>query len=162
MRNRRLTPCFNLEDFWFSETAIRNGLDNAPPDETVIARLQALAVQVLEPVRAHFNTRPQISSGYRCPALNAKVGGVPDSQHLTGHAVDFELPGADPLEVARWIRDVPLDYDQLLLERAGGKAWVHVSYVTSAQNRHQVRWYDGRTWRDGLPDGPIETATEIG
>lgn len=150
MQNRRLSPAFNLEDFWFSETAIRSGIDNTPPDEEIVTRLQALAIHLLEPVRAHFDTRPQISSGYRCSTLNAKVGGVPDSQHLTGYAVDFELPGVDPEAVALWIQNALLDYDQLLLERAGGKAWVHVSYVTPALNRRQTRRFDGLRWHDSL------------
>lgn len=34
----------------------------------------------------------QITSGQRTPGHNAAVGGVPDSQHLDGSAVDFTLP----------------------------------------------------------------------
>jgi hypothetical protein len=150
MKNIRLSSCFNLEDFALSETAIREGLDNTPPAD-VVEGLRQLAENVLEPVKAQFDTRPQISSGYRCPALNSRIGGVPDSQHITGQAVDFELPGQDLLEVACWMRD-SLDYDQLLLERAGGKVWIHCSYVSPSANRREVKWFDGATWHSGLPE----------
>jgi len=34
----------------------------------------------------------KITSGYRSPAHNAKVGGVPSSSHTNGHAVDIYAP----------------------------------------------------------------------
>lgn len=34
-----------------------------------------------------------VSSGARCPAENASVGGVPDSLHLSGEAADIYTPG---------------------------------------------------------------------
>lgn len=154
MQNVRLSPLFNLEDFTLSETALKTGIVNEPPvadQAEIVARLRLLAVHILDKVAKQFDTRPQISSGYRCPVLNEKVGGLPTSQHQSGHAVDFELPGQSLLEVARWMQD-HLDFDQLLLERAGGKTWIHVSYVDQAHNRHEVKWFDGSHWHEGLPN----------
>lgn len=49
-------------------------------------------------------TKIRVTSGYRDPAHNAAVGGVPDSNHTTGHAMDGDLfiPGKGwvPLGVA--------------------------------------------------------------
>lgn len=41
-----------------------------------------------------------INSGYRTPAYNAKVGGVPNSQHVQGKASDTVCKNGSPLEVA--------------------------------------------------------------
>jgi uncharacterized protein YcbK (DUF882 family) len=44
----------------------------------------------------------KISSAYRCPAHNAKVGGSPRSQHLLGRAVDIPVQAsADAYELVR-------------------------------------------------------------
>ena len=43
-----------------------------------------------------------ISSGYRCPELNAAVGGSKTSQHMKAQAIDFTCPGfGDPSEDRR-------------------------------------------------------------
>lgn len=41
-----------------------------------------------------------INSGYRTPSYNAKVGGVPNSQHVQGKASDTVCKNGSPLEVA--------------------------------------------------------------
>ncbi len=154
MDNQRLTRHFNLFDFLASETALRAGIENVPHAPDVILNLQRVALHLLEPVLQQFDTRPQITSGYRCPALNAKVGGAATSQHMSGQAVDFQLPHVPLLELARWMR-ATLTYDQLLLETVAGETWIHASYV-DGKNRGQVRWFDGMQWRDGLPESLSE------
>lgn len=156
MENQRLSPHFNLADFLASNTAVRLGIGNEPHDPEVVIRLRLLAEKLLEPVQERFNTRPQITSGYRCPALNTQVGGVATSQHLTGQAVDFQLPGTSLLEVAGFMA-ATLDFDQLLLEQAKGEIWIHASYVSAGSNRRIVKWYDGESWHDGLPESLPQT-----
>lgn len=152
MENQRLTAHFNLYDFLASDTALRLGINNDPHDPEVVVCLRALAEKLLEPVQERFNTRPQVTSGYRCLELNEKVGGAATSQHMKGQAVDFQLPGSSLLEVAQWM-SVQLDFDQLLLEQnSSGERWIHVSYVGAGSNRRQVKWYDGDNWHDGLPE----------
>ncbi len=150
MENQRLTKHFNLYDFLASETALLMDIENVPHEAEVVPRLARLAELLLEPVLAQFNTRPQITSGYRCPALNERVGGSATSQHMMGCAVDFQLPGTNLLEVVNWMKDT-LDYDQLLLERSASERWIHVSYVAGA-NRKQVKWFDGHKWHEDLPE----------
>ncbi|MDD3307328.1 MAG: peptidoglycan-binding protein [Acetobacterium sp.] len=55
----------------------------------VCDRLKAFAQRL----RDQFGWPLVISSGARCPTVNAAVGGVPDSCHLTGHAFDGYFPG---------------------------------------------------------------------
>ncbi len=82
----------------------------------------------LERVRACLGFPMKILSGYRCDALNEAIGGVRNSQHVTGEACDFICPEfGTPRDVclflSQWMR--VLGIDQLIYE---GK-WVHVSFT---------------------------------
>lgn len=46
-------------------------------------------VDALESLRTLVGRKICINSGYRCPKHNARVGGSPRSQHLSGHAADI-------------------------------------------------------------------------
>jgi len=132
-----LTEHFTLSEFVRSETADRNHIDNTPSPE-VVSNLRALCRNVLEPARVAFGAPIYVTSGYRCPALNAAVGGKPTSQHLRGEAADLQVQGVKNLrKLYKVIKDHGV-FDQLLYEtnRTGAK-WIHVSY-TSYSNRHQA------------------------
>lgn len=47
--------------------------------------------QIMNIIRCHCETPIRITSGYRTEKHNAKVGGVPTSEHLTGSACDFQF-----------------------------------------------------------------------
>ena len=51
--------------------------------------LVTLVEQVLDPIREKWQSPIYITSGYRCPALNRKVGGVEGSYHTRGMAADI-------------------------------------------------------------------------
>ncbi len=126
-----LTPHFPLALLIRSETAERHGIDNTPPAE-VLANLAILAAG-LESVQSLLGQRLEISSGYRCPALNAKVGGTDPSQHVRGLAADFVCPGfGTPLEVARAIGASSIAFDQCILEFG---SWVHISFSPEPRGR---------------------------
>ena len=91
MKDQLLTPHFKLSEFIKSSTATARKIDNTPSQE-VISNLQVLCQNVLEPLREYFNCPIIIGSGYRSPALNKAVGGVANSQHMTGEAADIHLP----------------------------------------------------------------------
>jgi hypothetical protein len=84
----------------------------------------------------------QINSGYRCPALNAAVGGVGNSAHMDGRAADFIVPGTD-LNLA-WDQILAakerLPFDQLIWERNGlGSQWIHAAIAKDGEDpRGQV------------------------
>lgn len=48
--------------------------------------------QDLEKFRKWYNRPMVITSGYRTPAFNKRIGGVSNSYHVRGLAVDFKLP----------------------------------------------------------------------
>ena len=87
----QLTTHFYLSEFTRSSTAQEKGIDNTPSLEAV-SNLQYLCQQVLEPLRVWIGKPVVINSGYRCAKLNQLVGGVSNSQHQTGQAVDIRLP----------------------------------------------------------------------
>ena len=136
MNNFQLTPHFKLSEFTKSSTATARKIDNTP-SEQVISNLKLLCEQVLEPLRVHFNCPIIIGSGYRSPALNKAVGGVKNSQHMTGEAADIHLPNN---ETGRkwflWMMD-NLKFDQLIMEKStptSTRYWIHVSF-----SRHRCR-----------------------
>ena len=45
----------------------------------------------LQELRDEFGKPLNLTSGYRCPEHNKKVGGVPNSYHLKGMAVDIDM-----------------------------------------------------------------------
>ena len=126
----QLSKHFTLDEFTFSQTAIRNGLDNTP-SPAVIANLQNLCNNLLEPLRLRVGPI-RITSGYRSSLVNSRVGGAVDSQHLYGEAADIVVPGMSVYDVACLVRDEFL-YDQVIQEFG---RWTHVSLrMLPTQNR---------------------------
>ena len=118
----RLSPNFTLAQLTHSDAALASGIVNQP-DQAHIAGLMRLA-QTLELVKSLLQAPLSISSAYRCPELNAVVGGAPGSRHALGLAVDFTCPRfGTPLAAARAIADSTLGFDQLIHEYGH---WVHL------------------------------------
>jgi uncharacterized protein YcbK (DUF882 family) len=53
--------------------------------------IESELIEVLEDVRTHFNMPVIITSGYRTPEYNKKIGGVKNSQHTKGTAADIKV-----------------------------------------------------------------------
>ena len=139
-----LSPNFVLAEFVTSQEATRQGIDNTPP-EAIITRLSALCMNILEPLR-HALGPVRISSGYRCPALNAAIGGARCSQHMEGRAADISVNGRDLDDVYNWTYD-NAPFDQVIREFPPG-GWAHVSYDPGRNRRDGLlatRGPDGRT-----------------
>jgi hypothetical protein len=126
-----LSENFTLEELSFSETAVRHNISNQPAAETVV-RLGATA-RGLERVRALLGAPIRVTSGYRAPAVNAIVGGAPNSAHRLGWAADFTSPFGEPLAVCQAIAASDLAFDQLIYEFG---AWTHLSF--DPRGRRQV------------------------
>jgi uncharacterized protein YcbK (DUF882 family) len=59
---------------------------------------EALLV-ILQNIRDHFKRPVNINSAIRCTTHNRNVGGVTNSQHLTGKAADIRVAGFTPAQV---------------------------------------------------------------
>jgi hypothetical protein len=135
----QISRSFVLEEFTRSDTAKARGIVNAIGQAEVV-NLCALVHQVLQPLRDAMGHQVKIGSGYRCPRLNAAVGGVKNSQHMTGEAADLCIDG-DMQKGKLWFEWIKqhCQFDQLIWEHnAKGTYWVHVSYRANGQNRKQV------------------------
>ena len=137
----KLSANFQLSELVKSQTAERKGIPNNP-SPAHIDNLKALCVNVLQPIRSHFEAPVMISSGYRSPELCIAIGSKITSQHATGNAADLEVPGVDNKILATWIKE-NLEYDQLILEfyRDGepDSGWVHVSWNSEKNRSNSLR-----------------------
>ncbi|MFJ4066413.1 D-Ala-D-Ala carboxypeptidase family metallohydrolase [Pseudomonas sp. NPDC089996] len=140
-----ITPHFTLTEMITSQTAAREGLDNAPSPE-VISNLRLLC-QVLEQVRGLFERPIIINSGYRSAAVNARVGGVRSSQHTLGLAADFTVIGVDNRDVVQRVSESVVPFDQLILEF---DSWVHLSVAVCAPRREVLTIRRGTGYLPGL------------
>lgn len=71
------------------------------------AEMDAGLIRVADRVRGHFGVEAFVSSGVRCPQHNANVGGVADSRHLYGKAMDFCVSGKTGAEVLEYVLKQP-------------------------------------------------------
>lgn len=79
---------FKIDEFVKSQTATAHSIQNVPSAEAV-RNLELLVSRVLDPLREAWGGPIIITSGYRCEALNARVGGVKNSYHTRGMAADI-------------------------------------------------------------------------
>lgn len=114
---------FSADALCYSDTAKRESIDNTCPAQKLpnLAKLSRL----LGELQRQLNCRVKINSGYRCETLNAKVGGVENSQHTQGLAADIvSVDYASAYDFAEAIATSSVQFDQLILEFG---RWVHIS-----------------------------------
>jgi len=117
IREMNLSEHFTLEEMLHSNTAEKKHIENRI-NAVEVNNLVRLCEAVLEPLREHFGVPIKINSGFRCRALNAAVGGAPNSYHTKGRAVDIPMkPGW-----LAYIRD-HLPHTELINEGT----WIHVA-----------------------------------
>lgn len=64
-------------------------------------------VYTADKVRLYFGEAAIVSSGVRCKQHNKNVGGVANSKHMTGHAMDFRISGKKAQEVLAYVQSFP-------------------------------------------------------
>lgn len=60
-----------------------------------------------EKVRTNFGKPVFVTSGVRCEAHNKNVGGVSNSRHLSGKAMDFSISGMSAALVLPYVQSLP-------------------------------------------------------
>jgi uncharacterized protein YcbK (DUF882 family) len=127
---------FKISELIYSDIATQNNINNMP-DINTLDNLLELIFYCLQPIRNLIKKPMIITSGFRSSKVNFLAGGVINSQHLYGQAVDFIIKGMTPKEIVEIIKNSNIEYDQLINEF---DKWVHVSF-NKDKNRKQVLKY---------------------
>lgn len=91
-----------IEYFDRSEFACKCGKCGGFPKEP-----QEKLIKVADRTRKHFGKPATVSSGVRCTTHNANVGGVSNSRHLSGKAMDFSIQGVGGNTLLAYVQKQP-------------------------------------------------------
>ena len=156
MEKMMISEHFSLAEL----TKTKYKLDNTPTVE-VTANLKNICENWLEDLRYSYNRLYVLAAdedystsentegiiincGYRSKEVNKAAGGVWNSNHLTGCAVDIRACGPD--QALRYM-NILLDisdgtnrlFDEMILERQKGIYWVHFA-VRPKNNRRKINF----------------------
>lgn len=71
------------------------------------AQMQRSVVELADRARSELKGVGFVSSGLRCPRHNADVGGVSNSRHLNGKAIDLRIEGKSAKQTLAWVQKQP-------------------------------------------------------
>lgn len=112
----QLTKNFHASEF--------NCKDGSGVPIALKANITKLAVN-LQVLRDYLGKSITITSGYRSPAHNKKIGGAKFSQHILGTAADIKVSGMTPKQVAEVIEKL-ITENRMVQGGLGTYAgWVH-------------------------------------
>ena len=106
-------------------------------------------VEYVQKIRDHFGKPITITSGYRCPIHNKRVGGATGSRHSKGDAADIVVSGITPREVAKYAESIGIKGIGLYETNADG----HFTHIDTrdvksfwyGQNEAQTTTFGGST-----------------
>lgn len=114
---------FISKSFRVREFACKDGSDKILIDSTL--------VDVLQKIRDHFGKPVIITSAYRSPSHNSKVGGSSSSYHLKGMAADIKVSGVSAVAVATYAQTLT---NGVGCYYYGGTEFVHVDTRPSVKH----------------------------
>lgn len=117
-------------------THTNTGLPNEPTPE-VIANIEYLVANVLDPIREIYGKPITVNCGYRSPKVNEAVGGVSNSQHLKGEAADITTGSKKENALLFELLRQRGKFDQLINEK--DFSWIHVSYKKSGNRKQTLK-----------------------
>jgi hypothetical protein len=138
----KISKWFTYEELTYSTTANSKGIKNIP--NTIEYQHLIELAYWLDGLRDYLGYPIVISSGFRCPELNAAVGGAKTSAHRLGYAADLQPGKGSFLQFQKQVREYCLNhgvhFDQCIIEKnSKGSQWVHIGlYNESGEQRHQV------------------------
>ena len=71
------------------------------------AEMQEAVVKIADSAREHFGKPAYVVSGLRCQQWNAHEGGVANSQHMYGEAIDLRIDGVDSETLRQFVSTQP-------------------------------------------------------
>jgi len=99
-KNEKLTNNFTYGEFYSGDTKL--GYKSIEPPTKYFSKINLMAEE-LQVVRDCIGSPIIVTSGYRTPAWNKYVGGVKNSYHTQGIAVDVRVYGMQPYDLAVYI-----------------------------------------------------------
>ena len=141
------TNNFHIREFLRSDIAESRGQDGKMkypemykaqqnPSEEVLLNLEALIIEIMQPLRVLMGSAIYISSGYRCLELNRKVGSKDTSQHIVGEACDFSLDSNWKTKEAYNEIRKGFNFHQVIYYPQ--RNFVHVSFKRHGRNKKQA------------------------
>ena len=134
-----MSKYFSLKELIASTEAYKRKIDNTPGEEEK-EHLEEL-MEFMDGIRSAWGSAIIVTSGYRCPQLNEKVGGAKTSAHLTGYALDIVPANNQKDKFFLFFKDYlnGKDFDELLLEKgSNGRIWVHFA-LKSIQGKQRKK-----------------------
>ncbi len=138
MRFDKLSENLSVYEFFVNEP------DSAITAERVERIYQKLVIPVLQPLRDFLETPIIVTSGYRNPEHNRRVGGHPESHHLfledkcAADIWTYDLPAA-----YRFLETIQDHFCYAYWEVSRG--FIHISGLTQTNKRRVKLWAQGTT-----------------
>lgn len=124
---------FTLEELIHTNTGLLN-----VPNKMQFDNLQKLVTNVLDPLRELYGKPINVNSGFRSIAVNKKVKGAINSDHLFGFAADLKCD--DNYQLYNLIFE-NFEFRQLISEKGSiiRPQWIHVSYNENDNKKQKLR-----------------------
>ena len=117
-------------------------------------------VEYVQKIRDHFGKSITVTSGYRCPVHNKRIGGATGSRHSKGDAADIVVQGVAPREVAKYAESIGIKGIGLYETSADGH-FTHVDTRTTKSFWYGQNEAPRTTFGGGSSVTPTPTPTPV-
>lgn len=139
------------EHFTFEELTRTDIADLQAKNRKLAESLKGKIIRLAEwaeTLRAVLKVPLIVTSGYRCEKLNERVGGSATSQHTKAEAIDFRPQGIEAEAAFRKIAASTVSFGQMILEKRGGKPFLHIGMGTKRQLLYSPRAGVYEAWKE--------------